>query len=48
MKDVSPGQMFWIIKNGSKGTGMVAHGKTLKDKQIWDVVKYIDTQFVKR
>jgi len=48
MKDVSPGQMFWIIKNGSKGTGMVAHGKTLKDKQIWDVVKYIETQFVKR
>ena len=48
MKSVSPGQMFWIIKNGSKGTGMVAHGKKLNDKQIWDVVKYIDTQFVKR
>jgi len=48
MKHVSPGQMFWIIKNGSKGTGMVAHGKTLKDRQIWDVVKYIDTQLVKR
>jgi mono/diheme cytochrome c family protein len=48
MKNVSPGQMFWIIKNGSKGTGMMAHGKTLSDKQIWDVVKYIDTQFVKR
>jgi mono/diheme cytochrome c family protein len=48
MKNVSAGQMFWIIKNGSKGTGMVAHGKTLNDKQIWDVVKYIDTQFVKR
>ncbi len=48
MKHVSPGQMFWIIKNGSKGTGMVAHGKTLSDKQIWDVVKYIDTQIIKR
>ena len=48
MKHVSPGQMFWIIKNGSKGTGMLAHGKKLKDKQIWDVVKYIETQFVKR
>jgi mono/diheme cytochrome c family protein len=48
MKSVSPGQMFWVIKNGSKGTGMVAHGKKLNDKQIWDVVKYIDTQFVKR
>ncbi len=48
MKHVSPGQMFWIIKNGSKGTGMVAHGKTLSDKKIWDVVKYIDTQIIKR
>ena len=41
MKKISPGQMFWIIKNGSKGTGMVAHKKTLKDKEIWDVIKYI-------
>ncbi len=40
MKDVSAGQMFWIIKNGSKGTGMVAH-KSLKDADIWNVVKYI-------
>ena len=47
MKDVSPGQMFWIIKKGSKSTGMVAHGKTLKDQEIWDVVKYIQTKFVK-
>lgn len=48
MQKVSPGQMFWIIKNGSKGTGMVAHGKSLTDKQIWDVVKYINTKFIKR
>ena len=47
MKKVSAGQMFYIIKNGSKGTGMVAHKKTLKDKAIWDVVKYIRTTFVK-
>ena len=47
MKKVSAGQMFHIIKNGSKGTGMVAHGKPLKDKQIWDVVKYIRTTFMK-
>lgn len=48
MKKVSPGQMFWIIKNGSKGTGMVAHKKTLKDKDIWNLVKYINTEFSKR
>jgi len=47
MKKVSPGQMFYIIKNGSKGTGMVAHKKTLKDAQIWDVVKYIRSSWVK-
>jgi len=45
MKSVTAGQMFWIIKNGSKGTGMVAH-KTLKDAEIWDVVKFIRTDFV--
>ncbi len=39
MKKVSAGQMFWIIKNGSKGTGMAP--MKLKDKQIWDVIKYI-------
>ena len=47
MKKVSAGQMFHIIKNGSKGTGMVGHKKTLKDKEIWDVVKYIRSTFVK-
>ena len=47
MIDIPAGQMFWVIKNGSKGTGMVAHGKTLKDAQIWDVVKYIRTSWVK-
>ncbi len=47
MKDISAGQMFHVIKKGSPGTGMVAHGKTLKDKEIWDVVKYIRSTFVK-
>lgn len=46
MKDISVGQMFWIIKNGSAGTGMAGHKKTLKDKEIWDVVKYIHTTFM--
>ena len=46
MKDVTPGQMFWIIKNGSKGTGM-APFKTLKDGEIWDVIKYIRTDLMK-
>ena len=45
MKDVSPGQMFHIIKNGSAGTGM--DKQKLSDKEIWDVIKYIRTTFVK-
>ena len=47
MKKISAGQMFYIIKNGSKGTGMVAHKKTLKDKDIWDVIKYIRSDLMK-
>ncbi len=43
MKDISDGQMFWIIKNGSAGTGMMAF-KTLKDKEIWQLIKYIRNQ----
>jgi len=46
MKNVTPGQMFWIIKKGSKGTGMIAQ-KTLKDKDIWNVIKYIRTKLMK-
>ncbi|MFQ5483576.1 MAG: c-type cytochrome [Nitrospinaceae bacterium] len=45
MKKISPGQMFWIIKNGSKGTGMAP--MKLKDKEIWDVIKYIRTDLMK-
>lgn len=47
MKGISAGQMFYTIKEGSAGTGMTAFGKTLSDKDIWDVVKYIRTTFVK-
>ncbi len=47
MSHVSAGQMFYIIKKGSPGTGMVGHKKSLKDKEIWDVVKYIRSKWVK-
>ena len=46
MKKISAGQMYHIIKKGSKGTGMVAHTK-LKDSDIWSVVKYIRTSLMK-
>ena len=40
MKDIPDGQLFWIIKNGSKGTAMMGF-KALKDNQIWQLVSYI-------
>ncbi len=40
MKDVSDGQMFWIIKNGSPATGMPAY-KFLTDDEIWKLTLYI-------
>lgn len=47
MKDVTPGQMFHIIKNGSPGTGMAPFGKTMSDNDIWNVIKYIRTELMK-
>jgi len=40
MKNIPDGQLFWIIKNGSKGTAMMSF-ETLKDNQIWQLVSYI-------
>ncbi len=40
MKDVSDGQLFWIIKNGSHGTRMKAYEK-LEDGQVWQLVHYL-------
>ena len=40
MESISDGQLFWIIRNGSPGTGMPAF-KNLKDKQIWQIVHYL-------
>ena len=42
MKNISDGQMFWVIKNGSPGTGMVAF-KSLKDEHIWQIILYLRT-----
>ncbi|OGW15187.1 MAG: cytochrome C [Nitrospinae bacterium RIFCSPLOWO2_12_FULL_47_7] len=40
MKDISDGQLFWVIKNGSGGTGMPAY-KFLSDNQIWQLILYL-------
>jgi mono/diheme cytochrome c family protein len=45
MKDITDGQMFWIIKNGSSDTEMQTYDK-LSDKHIWQLIHYI-RQFAK-
>ena len=37
------GEIFTLIKDGSKGTGMRGYGSRLKPNDIWSVVNYIRT-----
>ena len=36
-----PEELFWIVKNGIKMTGMPAFGRTHDDKTIWDIVAFV-------
>ena len=40
MADIPDGQLFWVIKNGSPGTGMMAFSG-LPDEQVWQLIHYI-------
>jgi hypothetical protein len=40
MKHIPDGQLFWIIKNGSPGTGMMSFAAT-PDEQVWQLIQYI-------
>ncbi len=40
MKDVSDGQLFWVIKTGSHGTRMKPY-ENLEDGKIWQLVHYL-------
>ena len=40
MKDIPDGQLYWIIKNGSPGTGMPPFA-SLPDEQVWQLIGYI-------
>jgi mono/diheme cytochrome c family protein len=42
MNDLPDGQLFWIIKKGSPGTGMMAFAG-LPDEQVWQLIHYIRT-----
>ncbi len=36
----SEGEIFWVIKNGIEGTGMIPFGGLLSDEEIWTVIQY--------
>ncbi len=42
MESIPDGQLFWIIRNGSAGTGMPAFSD-LGDEQIWQLVHFLRT-----
>ncbi len=39
--DWSAAQIFWIVKNGIKMTGMAAFGASHKDDDLWKVVAFV-------
>ena len=40
MNEISDGQLFWIIKNGSPGTGMMSFAG-MAEESIWQLIHYI-------
>ena len=40
--DFTPSQLFWIARNGIKMTGMPAWGESMSDREIWNVVAWIE------
>lgn len=37
----SDGEIFWIVQNGIRMTGMPAFGTTHKDEEIWKIVAFV-------
>ncbi len=38
---MSSAELFWVIKNGIRMTGMPAWGATHSDNELWDIVAFI-------
>jgi hypothetical protein len=38
----SPRELFWIAKNGIKMTGMPSWENSMSDRQIWNVVAWLE------
>lgn len=41
ISDLNTKEIFWIVKNGVRMTGMPAWGKVDDDQKIWDVVAFV-------
>jgi mono/diheme cytochrome c family protein len=38
----TPGEMFWVVKNGSAGTGMIAYNPAMiNDEEAWQAITYV-------
>jgi mono/diheme cytochrome c family protein len=42
VKEWQPAELFWVIKNGVKMTGMPAWGPTHSDAKIWSIVAFLE------
>ncbi len=40
-KELSPSEIFWIVKHGIKMTGMPDFGKTYSDAELWPLVAFV-------
>ena len=38
----TPGQLFWIAKNGIKMTGMPSWRDSMSDREIWNIVAWLE------
>ena len=40
--EISPPELFWVIKHGIKASGMPAWGKSMDDRFIWGLVAFVE------
>jgi mono/diheme cytochrome c family protein len=43
VQQYSDPELFWIVKNGIRLSGMPGFGKVESDEHIWDLVRYLRT-----
>lgn len=39
--DLTPAEVFWVVKHGLKFSGMPAWGKSHSDAEIWDITAFV-------